>query len=126
MFILSSLSNDVLPAQKCVLILGKNDRRIFFLIVLPFQKLTPAKTSPFFVSYKSPMCKILLNTMVSNISRLSDLYSLLCHRVPRFILSELVVCETSDIQRCFLETCFQNRFFPNLFTLIVVRTVYST
>ena len=55
MFILSSLSNDVSPAKKCVLILGKNDRRILFLIALSFQKPTPAKTSPFFASYKSPI-----------------------------------------------------------------------
>ena len=50
MFMLSSLSNDVWPAKNYVLILGRNDRRIFFLIVSSFQKLTPAKTSPFFAS----------------------------------------------------------------------------
>ena len=50
MFMLSSLSNDVWPAKNYVLILGRNDRRIFFLIVSSFQKLTPANTSPFFAS----------------------------------------------------------------------------
>ena len=47
MFMLSSLSNDVSPAKKCVLILDKNDRRILFLIISSFQRLTPAKTAPF-------------------------------------------------------------------------------
>ena len=44
MFMLCSLSNDVSPAKKRVLTLGKDDRRKLFLMVSSFHKLTPAKT----------------------------------------------------------------------------------